>query len=121
MATSTENRPLHKSDAESEYERAGRVRSPIINRYEQQSSQNLWIYVIVALAIAAGGYLFFMNNDSTSSVTPSITQTINPAAVPPVTTQTMDLPADPPVTIAPEVGDPPVVAPVPAIEPKATP
>jgi hypothetical protein len=106
MANLTENRPLPKTGAESEFDR-GVGATPYkarANQGSKQDNQNLWIVAVIALVIAGGGLYYYMNSGAPSVVTPTITQT-----------------TPPPVTTEPEVVTPPAVTPDPSTAPKTNP
>ena len=103
MANTTDNRPLPKSGAESEFDRGvGAV--PFRSTPAKQDNQNMWIFAVIALVIAGGGLYYYMNFTSSPVVTPTTTQT-----------------TPPPATTEPEAVAPPVVAPDPSTAPKTTP
>ncbi len=106
MANTTDNRPLPRSAAESEFDR-GVGATPyksMINQDNAQNTQTVWIFAIIALAIAVSGLYYYMNSSPPAAVTPEITQT-----------------TPPPVAKTPEVVTPPAVTPEPLTAPKTTP
>jgi hypothetical protein len=106
MANATENRPLPKSGAESEFDR-GTGASPYKSmgvKDAKRDTQNIWVYVVIGLVIAGGGLYYYMNSNAPSVVTPAITET-----------------TPPPATVAPETVTPPAVIPDPSAAPKTTP
>ena len=115
MANATDNRPLPRSGAESEFER-GTGASPYkaSNQSSKSDNQNMWIFVVVALAILGGGTYYYMNSSTPLVATPEITQTTPPAATtePEVVT---------PPAMTTEPATPPVVTPDPSTAPKITP
>jgi hypothetical protein len=115
MANTTESRPLPRSGAESEFDR-GTGASPYkaSNQGSKSDNQNIWILVIIGLAVLGGGLYYYINSSAPSVVTPEITQTTPPAA-----TTEPDVVIPPTTTTEPAV--PPVMTPDPSTAPKTTP
>jgi hypothetical protein len=115
MAT-TENRVPPPTGAESEFDR-GVGRAAPRSRYQasdSQSSPSMWIYVLVAVAILGGGYYYYANYYSATSMTPTITETAPAqpeAVVPPA------VPSEPAPALTPEPAPTPAPAPVPPATP----
>ena len=115
MVTSTDNRPLPKSGAESEFDRGVGAKSYASTSYNiKEQGSNGWAYLIVALLIAGGGYYYYMSSYMPSDMTPVITETVTP----PVVTEPE---ATTPTVVAPENMTPPVTTPDPNLVPKTTP
>ncbi len=116
MANTTDNRPLPKSGAESEFDRGVGSTSyrSTVNQSSKSDNQNMWLFVIIGLAILGGGLYYFMNSNAPLVVTPEITQTTPPA----VTTEP-EVVTPPALTTEPPT--PPVVTPDPSIDPSTAP
>ncbi len=113
MANTTDNRPLPRSGAESEFDRGtGTTPYKVSSQGSNSDKQNIWIFAVIGLAILGGGLYYYMNSSAPLVATPEITQTTPPAA----TTE----PVTPPV-VTTEPPTPPVVTPDPSIDPSTAP
>jgi hypothetical protein len=118
MATLKDNRPIPSTGVDPEFERgAGSTHyTTVKNQTSGRDNQNMWVYVVIALLVLAGGLYYYMGSNATPGSVPEVTQT-----TPPVTSTTPEV-VTPPVTPAtPEIVTPPATTPDPAAAPKTTP
>ena len=130
MATLKDNRPLPSTGVEPEFERgAGSTHyTTVKNQTSGRENQNMWIFVVIALLVLAGGLYYYMGSNANQGVVPEVTQTAPPVTsttpevvTPPVTSTTPEV-VTPLVTPAtPEIVTPPATTPDPAAAPKTTP
>ena len=106
MATSTEHKVRPLSAVESELDRTSRGNPSILARKniaDDTSSGNMVGWVIFAIVIIVGGYLFYSYQSPSITVTPTINKTdVAPTTIAPV-------PAVPPAstTVTPPAATPP--------------